>query len=61
MVRQRVQDTARFSLDDGPARTQCAVIQARASLAGPAIVALAAAPHGRFFLRPSAAAKFLRG
>jgi hypothetical protein len=30
------------------------------ALAGPAIVALAAAPHGRFFLRPSAAAKFLR-
>ena len=29
-------------------------------LAGPAIMALAAAPHGRFFLRPSAAAKFLR-
>jgi Flp pilus assembly protein TadD len=30
------------------------------ALAGPAIMALAAAPHGRFFLRPSAAAKFLR-
>jgi tetratricopeptide (TPR) repeat protein len=28
--------------------------------AGPAIMALSAAPHGRFFLRPSAAAKFLR-
>jgi predicted Zn-dependent protease len=27
--------------------------------AGPAIMALAAAPHGRFFLRPSAVAKFL--
>lgn len=27
---------------------------------GPAIMALAATPHGRFFLRPSAAAKFLR-
>jgi Tfp pilus assembly protein PilF len=31
-----------------------------AQLAGPAITALAAAPHGRFFLRPSAVAKFLR-
>jgi hypothetical protein len=31
-----------------------------AQLAGPAIIALSAAPHGRFFLRPSAAAKFLR-
>jgi hypothetical protein len=28
---------------------------------GRAITALAAAPHGRFFLRPSVAAKFLRG
>ena len=27
---------------------------------GPAIMALAATPHGRFFLRPSAAAKFLQ-
>jgi Flp pilus assembly protein TadD len=31
-----------------------------AQLAGPAIIALSAAPHGRFFLRPSAVAKFLR-
>jgi tetratricopeptide (TPR) repeat protein len=31
-----------------------------AQLAGPAIMALAAAPRGRFFLRPSAVAKFLR-
>jgi tetratricopeptide (TPR) repeat protein len=31
-----------------------------AQMAGPVIVALAGAPHGRFFLRPSAAAKFLR-
>jgi thioredoxin-like negative regulator of GroEL len=29
--------------------------------AGPAIKALAATPHGRFFLSPSAAAKFLGG
>jgi len=31
-----------------------------ARLAGPAIKALAATPHGRFFLRPSAVARFLR-
>jgi tetratricopeptide (TPR) repeat protein len=31
-----------------------------ARIAGPAITALAAASHGRFFLRPSAVAKFLR-
>jgi tetratricopeptide (TPR) repeat protein len=31
-----------------------------AQLAGPAITALAATPHGRMFLRPSAAADFLR-
>ena len=31
-----------------------------AQMAGPAITALAAASRGRFFLRPSAAAKFLR-
>jgi predicted Zn-dependent protease len=30
-------------------------------MAGRAMTALAAAPHGRFFIRPSAAAKFLRG
>jgi hypothetical protein len=29
-------------------------------MAGQAITSLAAASHGRFFLRPSAAAKFLR-
>jgi hypothetical protein len=29
-------------------------------LAGQAITSLAAASHGRFFLRPSAVAKFLR-
>jgi tetratricopeptide (TPR) repeat protein len=29
-------------------------------LAGPALIALAATPHGRLFLKPSAAAKFLR-
>jgi tetratricopeptide (TPR) repeat protein len=34
---------------------------ARGGGAGPAIKALAATPHGRFFLRPSAAAKFLGG
>jgi len=37
-----------------------AATRGSASLAGRAITALAAAPHGRFFLRPSAAAKFLR-
>jgi tetratricopeptide (TPR) repeat protein len=31
------------------------------AMAGPAITALAAAPHGRLFLKPSAAADFLRG
>jgi len=31
-----------------------------AQLSGQAMIALAAAPHGRFFLRPSGAAKFLR-
>jgi hypothetical protein len=31
-----------------------------AGATGLAITALAATPHGRFFLRPSAAAKFLR-
>lgn len=30
-------------------------------MSGRAMTALAAAPHGRFFIRPSAAAKFLRG
>jgi tetratricopeptide (TPR) repeat protein len=37
-----------------------AATQGAANLAGPAIIALSAAPHGRFFLRPSAVAKFLR-
>jgi len=37
-----------------------AATRGAAGLAGLAIMALAAAPHGRFFLRPSAAAKFLR-
>jgi len=36
------------------------VAQAGPPLAGSAIQALATAPHGRFFLRPSAAAKFLK-
>lgn len=31
------------------------------TMTGRSMVALAAAPHGRFFLRPSAAKKFLRG
>jgi len=37
-----------------------AATRGSAQLAGPAIMALAAGPHGRFFLRPSATAKFLR-
>jgi predicted Zn-dependent protease len=37
-----------------------AATRGTAQLAGLALMALAAAPHGRFFLRPSAAAKFLR-
>jgi Flp pilus assembly protein TadD len=36
-----------------------AATRGSAKSAGSAIMALAAAPHGRFFLRPSAAAKFL--
>jgi len=36
-----------------------AATRGSAQLAGPAIMALAASPHGRFFLRPSTAAKFL--
>jgi len=36
-----------------------AAARGRAHMAGPAVTALAATPHGRFFLRPSAAAKFL--
>jgi predicted Zn-dependent protease len=45
---------------DAGEATLRAAARGTAQLAGPAIVALAAAPHGRFFLRPSAAAKFLR-
>ncbi|MFY9952250.1 tetratricopeptide repeat protein [Bradyrhizobium sp.] len=45
---------------DAGEATLRAATRGSAQLAGPAIVALAAAPHGRFFLRPSAAAKFLR-
>jgi len=37
-----------------------AATRGSSQLAGQAITALAAAPHGRFFLRPSVAAKFLR-
>ena len=36
-------------------------VRAVPQIAGHAITALAAASHGRFFLRPSAAAEFLRG
>ena len=35
-------------------------IRGRPEMFGHAIMALAASPHGRFFLRPSAAAKFLK-
>jgi len=35
-------------------------VQAAPPLAGQALQALTAAPHGRFFLRPSAAARFLK-
>jgi tetratricopeptide (TPR) repeat protein len=45
--------------DSGEATLRAAT-RGTAQLAGGAITALAAAPHGRFFLRPSAAAKFLR-
>jgi predicted Zn-dependent protease len=38
-----------------------AATRGTAQWAGPALTALAAAPHGRFFLQKSAAAKFLRG
>lgn len=38
-----------------------AVVRNAPQMAGLAITSLAAASHGRFFLRPSAAAKFLRG
>jgi hypothetical protein len=37
-----------------------AVAGAAPELSGMALTSLAAASHGRFFLRPSAAAKFLR-
>jgi predicted Zn-dependent protease len=45
---------------DAGEATLRAAARGTAELAGRAITALAAAPHGRFFLRPSAAAKFLR-
>jgi len=45
---------------DAAEATLRAATHGSAQLAGPAIRALAAAPHGRVFLRPSAAAKFLR-
>jgi predicted Zn-dependent protease len=45
---------------DAGEATLRAATRGAAQLAGPAIIALAAAPHGRFFLRPSAVAKFLR-
>jgi tetratricopeptide (TPR) repeat protein len=45
---------------DAGEATLRAATRGTAQLAGPAITALAAAPHGRFFLRPSAVAKFLR-
>jgi tetratricopeptide (TPR) repeat protein len=38
-----------------------AVVRSAPQMAGLAITSLAAASHGRFFLRPSAVAKFLRG
>jgi len=38
-----------------------AAIRAAPQLVGPAIISLAEASHGRFFLRPSAAANFLYG
>jgi len=44
---------------DAAEATLRAATRGSAQLAGPAIMALAAGPHGRFFLRPSAAAKFL--
>lgn len=45
---------------DAGESTLRAAIRAAPQLAGRAILALAAAPHGRVFLRPSAAAAFLR-
>jgi predicted Zn-dependent protease len=45
---------------DAGEATLRAAARGLAQLAGPAITALAAAPHGRLFLRPSAVAKFLR-
>jgi tetratricopeptide (TPR) repeat protein len=45
---------------DAGEATLRAATRGRAQLAGQAITALVAAPHGRFFLRPSAVAKFLR-
>ncbi len=46
---------------DAGAATLCAATQGSAELSGPATMALATASHGRFFLRRSAAAKYLRG
>ena len=46
--------------DAGEASIRAAV-QAAPQLTGPAMISLAAASHGRFFLRPSAAANFLQG
>jgi Flp pilus assembly protein TadD len=46
--------------DAGEASLRAAVRSAP-QMAGLAITSLAAASHGRFFLRPSAVAKFLRG
>jgi Flp pilus assembly protein TadD len=46
---------------DAGEATLRAAIRNGSELAGLAITSLAAASHGRFFLRPSAAAKFLRG
>jgi Flp pilus assembly protein TadD len=46
---------------DAGEATLRAAIRGGPQIAGLAITSLAAASHGRFFLRPSAAAKFLRG
>ena len=45
---------------DAGEATLRAATRAAPQLAGRAILALAAAPHGRLFLQPSAAVKFLR-
>jgi Flp pilus assembly protein TadD len=46
---------------DAGEATLRAAVRSGPQMAGLAITSLAAASHGRFFLRPSAAAKFLRG